>query len=163
MTVFTSIHHPGTATRGWMLLRAQARPVAFGMLIVMVIALAAVLQGYDVLRETLFGAGLVLAAGSAWGVFTLMRLPAELAIINEGFAGIRSSWEVLSNGTAQNAPRSVVLSPIWSVRTTPDELLIGVGDTVHSLRRTEWPDFEDMLAVSQQAASEFAHRTRPSL
>lgn len=145
-----------------MLLRAQAKPIAFGMLVVMVIALAAVLQGFSVLRETLLGAGLAVVGGSVWGLFTLMRLPTELVVIDEGFGAVRSSWEVLSNGSAHDAPRSVALSPIWSVRTTPDELLIGVGDTVHSLRRTDWPDFNDMLAVSQQAATEFSRRTPPA-
>ena len=64
---FRSVHHPGSASRALVAARAQSGPVAFALLCVMVVALAAALQGYPVLKPLLFIVPGVYTAAAAVG------------------------------------------------------------------------------------------------
>ena len=58
---------------------------------------------------------------------------------------LRSVWDVA--GTHRGG-----LAPVHSVRLVRGELLVGLGDYVATLRREDWPDFDDLVDALRGAA-----------
>ena len=141
---FRSVHHPGSASRALVAARAQAGPVASGLLCVMVVALAAALQGYPVLRPLMLVVPVVYASAAAVGMYIVQRQPAE--VIVAGSKGvIRSVWDVTGPGPA-------ILTPIHSAMPRREGLVVGLGDEVVTLRPEDWPQLEDVHRTLADAA-----------
>ena len=142
--VFESAHHPGGAGRPYLALEAQARPVALALLAVMTVGLAAALGGEAILWPFVTGTAVAYALAAAYGQGTLLRTPAEVEVRGP-FAAVRTVWDVA--GTHRGG-----LAPVHSARLVRGELLVGLGDTVTTLRREDWPDFDDLTDALRGAA-----------
>ncbi|MEM1056882.1 MAG: hypothetical protein AAGI52_15265 [Bacteroidota bacterium] len=133
---FRSVHHPGSASRTLIAAKAQSGPVAFGLLCVMIVALAAALQGYPVLRPLLFIVPGVYAMAAAIGMYVVQRRPAE--VIVAGSKGtVRSVWDAAGPGPA-------ILVGVHSAMPRREGLVVGIGDEVVTLRPEDWPQLEDI-------------------
>ena len=153
---YISTAHPGSTSRGLLMLQAQARPVALALLAVMIVGLAAALQGFAILWPFLGAASVAYMIAAAYGQSMLHRTPAEIEVRGP-FAVIRSVWDAAP-------PRGdPPLLPVLSTRLEHGEFHIGVGDTIETLRRSDWPDFDDVVAAFRQAAlaAEALGSTRP--
>ncbi|HIG76363.1 MAG TPA: hypothetical protein EYQ24_17840 [Bacteroidetes bacterium] len=141
---FRSVHHPGSASRALVAARAQAGPVAFALLCVMIVALAAALQGYPVLRPLMLIVPGVYACAAAVGMYVVQRRPAEVVVAGASGA-IRSVWEVSGDGPA-------LLVPVHSAMPRREGLVVGIGDEVITLRPEDWPQLEDVHRALAEAA-----------
>ena len=144
---FHSRHHPGDTTRGMLALRAQARPVALALLVVMTVTLAAVLEGYEVLWPFVGASALGYAGAAAYGQGRLHATPAEL-VVSGPFASLRSVWDVAGSAGAER------LAPVASARLVQGELTAGIGDDVVSFRSEDWRDFDAVVGALRGAAAE---------
>ena len=127
-------------------LRAQARPVALALLVVMTVTLAAVLEGHTVLWPFVAASALGYAGAAAYGQNTLHTTPAEL-VVSGPFATLRSVWDVAGGGTDR-------LAPVASARLVQGELTAGIGDDVVSFRSEDWSDFDAVVRALRGAAAE---------
>ena len=143
---FQSVHHPGGASRPYLAVQAQARPVALALLFVMTVGLAAALQGEAILWPFVTGTAVAYAGAAAYGQSLLYRTPAEVEVRGP-FASLRSVWEA-AGGRADR------LEPVVSVRLVRGELLVGLGDAVRTLDRADWADFDALVAALRQSAAE---------
>ena len=151
---YTSTAHPGSTSRALLVLQAQARPVALALLAVMVVGLAAALQGYAILWPFLGGAAVAYLAAAAYGQNLLHQTAAEVEVRGP-FATVRSVWDAA-------APRvEGALEPVISTRLEHGEFHVGVGDSVRTLRRSDWPDFDAVVSAFREAAHA-AHALGPS-
>lgn len=148
--VFASAHHPGVAGRAWLALEAQARPVALALLAVMTVGLAAALQGEAILWPFVTGTAAAYALAAAYGQSTLVWTPAEVEVRGP-FAAVRSVWDVAGTRGRGGVGRGG-LAPVYSVRLVHGELLVGLGDSVTTLRREDWPDFDGLVDALRGAA-----------
>ena len=146
--VFESAAHPGGAGRAWLSLEAQARPVALALLAVMTVGLAAALGGEDILWPFVTGTAVAYALAAAYGQGTLLTTPAEVEVRGP-FAAVRSVWDVAGRGGFRGGG----LAPVHSARLVHGELLVGLGDTVTTLRREDWPDFDGLVDALRRAAA----------
>ncbi len=142
---FQSAHHPGATSRAVLSLQAQSRPVALALLAVMTVGLAAALQGESILWPFVAGTAAVYAGAAAYGQSTLHRTPAEVEIQGP-FAAVRSVWEAAGDRDRQR------LVPVVSARLAYGELTVGMGDTVRSFSRDDWPDFDELVSAFRLAA-----------
>jgi hypothetical protein len=111
----------------------------------MIVALAAVLQGEDVLGTMIWAAPLTYAAVSAWAVYQLNRRPAALVL--EGSHGaVPSVWEMAGGGPIR-------LRSVYSPRWEGAQLNVPIGRTVYGLRPEDWPDFGAVERAATAAAS----------
>ena len=150
--VFESGHHPGgagrtPAGRAYLALEAQARPVAVALLVVMTVGLAAALLGEAILWPFVTGAAVAYALAAVYGQGTLHRTPAEVEVRGP-FAAVRSVWEA----AGRRGVRGGGLAPVHSARLVRGELLVGLGDTVVTLRPEDWPDFDALVEALRSAA-----------
>ncbi len=152
MRVFRSIYHPGDSSLALALARAQAGPIAFAFVGVMVVTLAAVLQGADVLTTLLWAVPLAYACAAAWGVYDLQRRPAEI-VLRHGFGAIRSAWDVARSREAAS-PFSVRLEPVFEPGRKEGLRFAAIGDRVLPLRPGEWPEYDRLLGALREAATE---------
>lgn len=141
---FRSVHHPGSASRAMVAAKAQSGPVAFALLCVMVVALAAALQGYPVLKPLLFIVPGVYTAAAAVGMYVVQRRPAEVIVAGSKGA-IRSAWDVTGAGPT-------LLVPIHSAMPRREGLVVGLGDEVVTLRPEDWPQLEEVHRALADAA-----------
>ena len=142
---YTSTAHPGSTSRGMLMLQAQARPVALALLAVMIVGLAAALQGYAILWPFLGGASVAYLIAAAYGQNALHQTPAEIELQGP-YAVIRSVWDAAPPRI--NPP----LEPVLSTRLEHGEFHIGVGDTIRTLQRPDWPEFDELVAAFRDAA-----------
>jgi hypothetical protein len=110
----------------------------------MVVALAAVLQGLDVLRFLSWAVPIAVIISWFTALFQLRTRAAEIHV-SRGTGAVRSVWDVL---TTQPAPKR---HPVLDLRVSRDDLTIGLGDTACRLTRSEWPQFEDMVVALRMA------------
>ena len=160
MEVFQSIHHPGSAPLALVIARAQAQPVALALIGVMVVTLSAVLRGLPVLHLLLWAAPLAYAAAASWSVYELHRRPAEL-VIRGGFGAKRSVWEVARDHEQSDAYVTIRLHPLFEPGKKDGQWHVGVGDDVVSLRPSEWPRYDELIAALRRAAAELQGATSP--
>lgn len=144
---FQSAHHPGGASRSFLAVQAQARPVALALLFVMTVGLAAALQGRAILWPFVAGVAVAYAGAAAYGQSTLHRTIAEVDIRGP-FATVRSVWDV-AGGRREDR-----LVPVLSSRLSHGELSVGLGDTVTTFYREDWPEFDDLISAFRAAARE---------
>ena len=144
-TVLRSRHFPHGASRSLVYARAISRPLSVAFLGVMVVALAAVLQGTDVLGTLVWAAPLTYALVSAWAVYQLRRLPAAL-VLDGSRGAVPSVWDVAGGGPVR-------LRSVYSPRWEGAQLNLPIGRTVHALRRADWPDFGAVERAAAAAAS----------
>jgi hypothetical protein len=143
---FHSHHHPGGTSRATLAVRAQARPVALALIAVMTLGLAAALQGEAFLWPFVAATALAYLAAAAVGQSSLHRTIAEIELRGP-FASVRSVWDAAGW-------RTDGLAPIVSARLVQGELSVGIGDTVMTLRREDWPDFDALTEALRAAARE---------
>ena len=143
---YASVHHPDGASRGMLALRAQARPVALALLVVMTITLAAALEGHPVLWPFVGAAAAAYTAAAAYGQHRLHATPAELVVAGP-FVVVRSVWDAA--GTDRER-----LAPVSSARLARGELTVGLGDDVVTLRSDDWPDFDGVVSAVRGAVRE---------
>ena len=144
---FRSAHHPAGTSRALLVVQAQAHPVAWALLAVMTVGLAAALLGNAILWPFVAGAAAAYGLAAAYGVGTLHRRLAEVEVRGP-FAAVRSVWE------AATVPPPHRLLPVVSARVAYGELTVGLGDAVVSFDRAEWPDFDGLADAFRQSARE---------
>ena len=144
---FQSVHHPGDASRPWLAVQAQARPVALALLFVMTVGLAAALQGRDILWPFVGGAAAAYTIAAAVGQSRLVTTPAQVDVRGP-FAAVHSIWDVAAT------PPQGRLAPVSSARLQNGELTVGLGDTVVSFRPEDWPAFDALVEAFRGAARE---------
>ena len=144
---FRSVHHPGDASRSWLAVRAQARPVALALLAVMTVGLAGALQGRNILWPFVGAAAVAYAVAATLGQGSLRTTPAQVEVRGP-FATVQSVWD------AAGRPPAGTLTPVHSVRLAHGELTVGLGDTVVTLDRADWPDYDALVAALRGAALE---------
>lgn len=151
---FLSRHHPGNAPAAVVLLRAQGGALAWAVLALMTVTVAAVLQGEAV--WSVFAVGLVAAyAGSAALVHgRLRRVPALVEVDGAG-ARVWSVWDVA--GARRPAPRTV-----WEARLVRGELVVSIGDAVETFQAADWPDFDALVEAMREAARQSAAVAEPA-
>ena len=138
-----------------LMLHAQARPVALALLGVMILGLAAVLQGYAILWPFLAGASVAYLAAALYGQNALHQTPAEV-VVDGPCASVRSVWD------AAEPPLATELEPVVSTRLEHGELHVGMGDTIRTFRRDEWPEFDEVVSALR-GASHLAAVLGPSM
>ena len=114
------------------------------MLCVMVGALSAVLQGFDVLSHMLWIVPLTYAVAAFGGMAWVQKRPAEVIVAGSKGA-IRSAWDVAS-------PGPTVLVPVHSAMPRREGLVVGLGDEVVTLRPEDWPQLEEVHRALAGAA-----------
>ena len=144
---YHSHHHPGGLSRTYLAFQAQARPVALALLAVMTVGLAAALLGQSILWPFVGGTAVAYLIAAAVGQSTLHRTVAEVEVRGP-FAAVRSVWEAA--GPRDPSPRE----PVVSTRLAYGVLDVGLGDTVHTFRREDWPDFDALVDALRGAARE---------
>lgn len=144
---FRSIHHPGTVSRPWLALQAQARPVALALLAVMTVGLAAALRGNGILWPFVIGSAVAYVVAASIGQSRLLVTPAQVDVSGP-FAAVHSIWDAASE------PPLGRLAPVWSAKLQHGELTVGLGDTVLSFNRPDWPDFDGLVEALRGAARE---------
>lgn len=142
-----SVHHPGGLSRPALAFQAQARPVALALLFVMTVGLAAALLGQSILWPFVGGSAAAYAGAAAYGQSTLHRTVAEVEVRGP-FAAVRSVWEAA--GSRDASPRL----PVVSARLAYGALDVGLGDTVYTFLREDWPDFDALVDALRGAARE---------
>ena len=150
-TVLPSRHHPRGASRSLVYARAVGKPLSAAFTAVMVVALAAVLQGTDVLGTLVWVAPLVYVAVSAWAVHQLHRRPAAL-VLQGSHGAVPSVWDVAGGG-------QITLHSVYSPRWEGGHLNVPIGRTLHALRPSDWPDF-GAVERAAHAAADASHRIR---
>lgn len=143
--IFRSIHHPGDVSRAWLAVQAQARPVAMALLVVMTVGLAAALQGQNILWPFVIGAAVAYMVAAVVGQNRVLRTPAQIEVFGST-AAVQSMWEAASE-PIQPAPAYVS-----STRLAHGELTVGIGDSVESFHRADWPEFDALVQALRQAA-----------
>ena len=142
---FRSVHHPGDVSRAWLAVQAQARPVALALLAVMTVGLAAALQGQRILWPFVTGAAIAYAVAAVVGQNRILRTPAQIEIVGAS-AAVQSMWQA----AAEPIPPDPGL--VSSARLAHGELTVGIGDSVESFERQDWPDFDALVAAMREAA-----------
>ena len=157
MTLY-SIHHPGDASRPYLAFQAQARPVALALLFVMTVGLAAALLGETILWPFVGGTAAAYGTAALVGQSTLHRTVAEVEVRGP-FAAVRSVWEAAAD--RDTSPRM----PVATTRLAHGVFEVGVGDTVHTFQREDWPDFDALVNAFREAAREadLLHALNPDL
>lgn len=145
---FLSRHHPGNAPRAVVLLRAQGGVLAWALLGVMTVTLAAVLQGAPVLWP--FAVGLVAAyAGSAALVRGRLGRTPALIEVDGSAARVWTVWDVAG-------PRRPLARPVWEARLVVGELVVSIGDAVETFQAADWADFDALVEAIREAARQSA-------
>lgn len=142
-----SVHHPGLLSRPYLVVQAQARPVAIALLAVMTVGLSAALLGESILWPFVGGTAVAYAGAAAYGQSTLHRTVAEVDVRGP-FAAVRSMWEAA--GRRDDSPRL----PVVSARLAYGVLDVGLGDTVFTFQREDWPNFDALVDALREAARE---------
>jgi len=143
-----SRHHPGNAPRPIVLLRAQSGTLAWALLGLMIVTLAAVLQGAVVWWS--FAIGLALAyAGSAFIVHGQLHRTPALIEIDGPTARVWSVWDVAG-------PRRPPARPVWEARLVVGELVVSLGDAVETFNAPDWPDYDTLVDGMRDAARQTA-------
>lgn len=153
---FHSVHHPGDASRPWLAVRAQARPVALALLAVMTVGLAAALQGRNILWPFVGAAAIAYALAATVGQGSLLSTPAQVEIRGP-FASVQSVWDAAAE------PPVSTLQPVISARLANGELSVGLGDTVVSFQRSDWPEFDQLVDAFRASAREGEVLLRPAI
>ena len=141
---FRSVHHPGDVSRAWLAVQAQARPVALALLAVMTVGLAAALQGQRILWPFVAGAAISYVVAAAVGQGRILKTPAQVEVVGAS-AAVQSVW--------QAAQEPVPPEPgfVSSARLAHGELTVGIGDSVESFERRDWPDFDALVDAMREA------------
>lgn len=134
-------------------LRAQARPVALALLVVMVVTLAAALEGHPVLWPFAASAAIAYAGAAAYGQSRLHATPAEVTVTGP-FAAVRSVWDAAGQ-------EHVPFVPVSSAKLALGELTVGLGDDVRALRVEDWSEFDALVSALRVAAREGEQLTMP--
>ncbi len=144
---FESVHHPGEASRPWLVLRAQARPVAIALLTVMTVGLAAALQGRNILWPFVGAAGVAYALAVFVGQGSLTKTPAAVEFRGP-FAAVQTVWDAATD------PPDTRLEPVVSARLAYGELSVGLGDAIVTFQRADWPEFDGLVDAFRASARE---------
>ncbi|HEX8298688.1 MAG TPA: hypothetical protein VF594_05945 [Rubricoccaceae bacterium] len=129
-----------------MLLRAQSESLAWAAFAVMVVTLAAVLQGSAVLTPVAVGMTAAFVASGAVASARLRRLPARIEVEGTG-ARLWSVWD------ASRPARRPAAEPVWEARLVHGELVVSLGDAVETFQRSDWDDFDALVDALRGAAA----------
>ncbi|MEM1117667.1 MAG: hypothetical protein AAGJ11_14245, partial [Bacteroidota bacterium] len=115
--------------------------------------------GETILWPFVGGTAAAYALAALYGQSTLHRTVAEVDVRGP-FAAVRSVWEAAGEG--DDAPRE----PVVSARLAHGVFEVGLGDTVHTFLRDDWPEFDALVAAFRDSAREadllLALATRPA-
>lgn len=133
---FPSHAHPGDSSAAIVYGAALSRPLAFCLLIVMIVATALVLLRTDALPFVTWAAPVAILVAIGYTIFRLRSIPAELVI--QGDKGmVRNVWDVAT----KNWPQAEALIPPRKTKTGID---VGIGRDVLSITPDEWPGIEEI-------------------
>ena len=144
---FQSVHHPGAVSRPWLAVQAQARPVAIALLLVMTVGLAAALRGQPILWPFVTAAAGAYAVAASATQYRLATVPARVEVVGAR-AAVQSVWQ------AATEPVEPPFESVSSARLAYGELTAGIGDTVVSFERADWPEFDALVEALRGAARE---------
>ena len=144
---FRSVHHPGAVARPWLALQAQARPVALALLAVMTVGLAAALEGQPILWPFVISAAAAYALAASVAQYRLTTLLAQIEVAGAQ-AAPQSVWQAAAE------PVTPPFEGVSSARLAHGELTAGIGDTVVSFERADWPEFDALVEALRGAARE---------
>ncbi len=144
---FRSVHHPGAVARPWLALQAQARPVALALLAVMTVGLAAALEGQPILWPFVTGAAIAYGLAASVTQYRLTTLLAQVEVVGAQ-AAPQSVWQAAAE------PVAAPFEGVSSARLAHGELTAGIGDTVVSFERADWPEFDALVEALRAAARE---------
>lgn len=157
--VFKSCYHPGERSRAAVYGRALVRPLAAGMLPLMIITLVAFLEGHPALMYFLAGAAVVIALSSIWTGFQLKRTAAALHVSDDSAA-----VETVSD--ALDSSPNAGWAPVFDLREQVHAITATIGYVSYTLEAKNWPRFEEMadalIRAREQTFKELSrhHRER---
>ena len=141
----TSRHDPAGAARVLVLLRAQSEALAWASFAIMVVTLAAVLQGSAVLVPVAVGLAAAVVGSAIVASGRLRRTPARVE-----FSGPTARlWSVWDAASPEHRPPPLA---VWEARLVHGELVVSLGDAVETLVRSDWPDFDALVDAFRAAA-----------
>ena len=119
--------------------------LAWAMLGVMTVTLAAVLQGSPVLWPAL-AAVAAAYGGSALLVHGRLRRTPALVDVDGASARLWSVWD------ASVPSRRPDPAAVWEARLVRGELVISLGDAVETLLPADWAEFDALVEAMREAA-----------
>lgn len=152
--VFKSRAHPEGSSAPLVFGAAVVRPLALGMLPLMVVTLVAVLEGDPVVPYLVWGFPAVLLLATLWTGFRLRRTVAEVHVAAES-AALRTVWECLQEKTPPQEPPQD-WKPVVDLRKGRSSFSLALGDTVYELDDADWPELPALLRALQRARHTFA-------
>ncbi len=123
--------------------------LAWAMLGVMTVTLAAVLQGSPVLWPAL-AAVAAAYGGSALLVHGRLRGTPAFVETDGPTARLWSVWD------ASAPPRRPVAVAVWEARLVRGELVLSLGDAVETLLPADWAEFDMLVEAMREAARQKA-------
>lgn len=146
VSVFKSIHHPGSSSPSLVFARNFVRPLAACMLPVMILTLVDVLRGYPALPYLIWGFPLATAIALVWTSFRMRTTAAEIAV-SGAVAGIRTVFDV-----ARRAPLDAG-EPVLDVRKSRHHFEFALGGSSYEFADREWPELPELLEALRAARS----------
>ena len=141
---FTSRHHPGKASRALVVAAAQALPVAVTFLAIILVSVAAALQGLPILKPLLVVVPVAYGLAAWLGMYVVQRRAAEVRV-DGGRVLVRSPLDVA-------ARRLAPFVKVHSVLLRNEGLVVAMGDEVRTFQPREWKEFGLMRAALTEAA-----------
>lgn len=142
--VFFSTAHPGGAAPELVWTRALAGPLAATMLPVMLVTLAAALEGAGLLPLIIGGFPGAMAVAVLWTRYRLTQTIADLHV-RGGEAAVRTVADVLR----RRPP--LAWHPVLDLRKTKTTFVVALGRTQYEFDDTDWPALDALLAALQRA------------
>lgn len=110
----------------------------------MTVGLAAALQGQNILWPFVLAAGVAYAIAAFIGQSGLTRTLAAVEFRGP-FAAVQTVWDVAGDAGA-------TLLPVISARLSYGELSVGLGDSMVTFQRADWPEFERLVDAFRGSA-----------
>lgn len=135
--VFKSCNHPADRSPASVYGRALVRPLAAGMLPLMIITLVAFLEGHPALAYFLAGAAVVIVLSSVWTSFQLKRTVAAVHVADDS-AAVVTVWDVLDSAA------DAEWAPVFDLREQHRAITATVGYVTYTFEAKNWPHFGEM-------------------
>ena len=141
--LFYSTAHPAGTPASLVWARALVRPLAAALVPVMLVTLAAALEGASLLPFLLGGFPVATVAAMLWTRYHLAQTVAEIHV-REREAAVRTVAEVLGHGR-------LAWRPVLDLRKTKTTFVVALGRTQHEFDDADWPDVRHLLDALQRA------------
>ena len=140
---FVSAQHPQGAPAALVYGRALASPLAACVVPIMLLTLAAALQGRFLTLYLYGGLPAALLLAVAWTRLRLARTPAEVRVRSDA-AALRTVYDC-ARGRPPRWKR------VFDLRQAPASVEVAIGRDTYELRHTDWPEHEALLAALRRA------------